>query len=477
MFLHFKNRLSTFIENARGFKTTLILFPYIILIAVGVYVAYQKCAPIFVKDGAKYTRKSICGDIMLAEKLPTSEERNEKKVEARVYTDSDASYWEIMDTSKDPHFPTGLKVYGKNLPSPIVRWNNFLLAVNQEHYIDKSGRAFFGSPASDRYTLQSLIRTIRAYNIETGEAFDISLDKPTWGEIWYVASQVVDDTYYFGVGGAYGASLGYKLDLPPQRSSRITKLKTPVGGAITKYGSIYVSKSCYEGCTYSLFNPSSLTTSPLQRMVDASNRYMLDRKEELLGIDSQGRMIINVRDISKDNDNQATFDTESIAAVPLTDEKSTITLLKAAELPEKTHKYFMIDGIDKIILLGASKIYIYDIKTSNFTEFQVGENNQARLSLSNVTITKTDKAVCVADVESVKFAIDLTTETYLDTPPSDCSAQYAEKSQEDIFKDLNLPDYFEFAYTPVVYKTYNVVTEIPESELPENSEIINVLEN
>jgi hypothetical protein len=314
---------------------------------------------------------------------------------------------------------------------------------------------------------------VRVYNIDTGETFDISLEKPTWGEIWYVTSQVIDNTYYFGVGGAFGASLGYKLDLPPQRSSRITKLKSPIGGNITKYGNMYVSSSCYEGCTYSLFNPATLTTSPLQRMADANNGYISNRKEEFVGIDSQGRMILNIRDIPKDSNNQQSFETEMIAAVPLNDEKSNTSLLKAADLPEKIHKYFMIDGIDKILMLGSSKAYVYNIATNKFNEIQIGPKHKDQLSSSNnISITKTDKAACIADTESIKFAIDLTNETYLDTPPSDCKKLYAEKSKEDIFKELNLPDNFEFVYTPTVYKTYNVVKGKPESELPKDSEII-----
>lgn len=465
--------LTTLFQKFRRFRLFFIIVSYIVLASLGVYFAYQKCVPIFVKDGVRYARKSICGDIKTAEALPTPKNPDEKKVDAKVYTDSEANYWEIIDTSKSPHFPTGLKVYDKDLPNPIVRWNNFLIAVNQEYYIEKSGGAFLGSPASEHYILQSQIRTVRVYNIDTGETFDISLEKPIWGEIWYVTSQVVDNTYYFGVGGAFGASLGYKLDLPAQRSSLITKLKTPIGGEIRKYGNVYVSSSCYEGCTYSLFNPNSLTTSPLQRMEDADNDYIYNRKEEFVGLDSQGQMILNIRNIPQDSNSQQSFDTESIAAVPLTDEKSTIILLKAADLPEKIRRYFMIDGIDKILMLGSSRVYVYDIISNKFNEVPIGSEHKDQLSSNdNISITKTEKAACIADTESIKFAIDLTAETYLETPPSNCKKLYAEKSEEDIFKDLNLPDNFEFVYTPAVFKTYNVVKGIPESELPKNSEII-----
>ncbi len=467
--LHYAELLKKF----GRFKIIFIVLPYLVLVVLCFYFAYQRCVPIFTNDGVKYTRKSICGKIKSAEVLPTPKNPNEKKVDVKVNTDSEVNYWEIIDISKSPHFSTGLKVYDKDLPSPVVRWNNFLLGVNQEHYIEKSGEAFLGSPASERYTLQSQIRTVRTYNIDTGETFDISLEKPIWEKIWYITSQVVDDTYYFGIGGAYGASLGYKVDLPPQRTSRITKLKTTIGNEITKYGNVYVSSSCYEGCTYSLFNPSSLTTSPLQRMTDASNDYINNRKEEFMGIDSQGRMILNIRDIPKDSNNQQSFETDAIAVVPLTDEKSTIILLKASELPEKIHRYSMIYGIDKILMLGFSKAYIYNMASNKFNEIQIGLKLKELLSSNNnISITKTDKAACIADMESIKYAIDLTTETYSDTPPNDCKKLYAEKSKEDIFKELKLPDNFEFVYTPTIYKTYNVVKRTPESELPNDSKVI-----
>lgn len=390
-------------------------------------------------------------------------------------TDGTINYYEIVDTSKSPHFPTGLKFSEKDLPSPtVVRWNNYLLGVNLENYVDKSGGAFLGSNASEHYTLQSQIRSIRAYNIDTGETFDISLDKPTWGEIWYVTSQVVGNSYYFGVGGAFGPSLGYKLDLPPQRTSRIAKLTTNIGNSIEKVGNTYISSFCYEGCTYSLFNPSTSTTNPLQRMTDANNGYMFNKKEEFIGIDSQGRMIINIRNIPKDSNNQQVFDTESIAAVPLTDEKSTITLLNASDLPEKIHRYYMIDGIDKVLLVGETKAYIYDY--SKITEVQIGQKLKDSLAASkssnNFSATKTDKAICFADTDKISSAIDLTTNTYLDTPPSDCKKLYGEKTKEEVFKELNLPDNFEFVYIPITYKTYNVVNGVPESELPKGAEVI-----
>ncbi|OGY09052.1 MAG: hypothetical protein A2782_01015 [Candidatus Blackburnbacteria bacterium RIFCSPHIGHO2_01_FULL_43_15b] len=459
------------------FKIFFIVLPYLALAVLGFYFAYQRCAPTFVKDGVKYTRKSICGDIKTAETLPTPKNPNEKKVDAKVFTDSEANYWEIIDNSKSPNFPTGLKFSEKDLPSPtVVRWNNYLLGINIENYVEKSGGAFLGSPASEHYTLQSQIRTVRVYNIDTGETFDISLEKPTWGEIWYTTSQVVGNTYYFGVGGAFGASLGYKLDLPPQRSSRVTKLASPIGNEITKYGNTYVSSSCYEGCTYSLFNPASLTVTPLERMTSASNDRDSSRKEEFIGIDDQGRMILNVRNIPKGINNQQHFETEMLAASSLSNEGSTVTLINASDLPEKMKGYFMVDGIGKVLMFGNTKVYIYDLNQGQAREIQIGsklkEDLSSAKSYNYYSATRTDEAVCFTDSESIKYAVDLVKETYLDTPPSDCKKLWAEKTKEEVFKELNLPDNFEFVYTPAVYKTYNVVKGMPESELPKDSEII-----
>lgn len=481
MFTFLRSRLTALLQKLSRFRLFFIIVPYVVLASLGVYFTYQRCVPTFVKDGVKYTRKSICGDIKSAVALPTPKNPNEKKVDAKVYTDSGADYWEIIDMSKSPRFPTGLKFPGKDLLSPtVVRWKNYLLGINLEYYVEKSGGAILGSSASEHYTLQTHIRTVRAYNIDTGETFDISLEKPTWGEIWQVTSQAVDNTYYFGVGGAFGAYLGYKLDLPPQRTSRITKLASPIGNEITKYGNTYISSSCYEGCAYSLFNPVSSTVTPLERMTSASNDRDNSRKEEFIGIDSQGRMILNVRNIPKDIKNQQQFDTEMLVASPLNNESSTVTLINASDLPEKMRGYLMVDGIDKVLMLGNTKVYIYDLNQGQTREIQIGSKLKEDLS-SNKTfnyysVTKTANAVCFNDTDTtiifIKYAVDLAKETYLDTPPSDCKKLWAEKSKEEVFKELNLPDNFEFVYTPAVYKTYNVVKDMPESELPKNSEII-----
>jgi len=131
-------------------------------------------------------------------------------------------------------------------------------------------------------------------------------------------------------------------------------------------------------------------------------------------------MILNIRDIPEDSNNQDYFDTKMIAAVPLDVEESTAALLKASDLPEKMHRYFMIDGIDKILMFGSSKAYIYNLTSNKFSEIQSGSKIKGQLfSNDSVSITQTDKTACIVDAESIKYAIDLSTETYLDTPPKD----------------------------------------------------------
>ncbi|PIV71002.1 hypothetical protein COW57_02030, partial [Candidatus Roizmanbacteria bacterium CG17_big_fil_post_rev_8_21_14_2_50_39_7] len=206
MFTSLQSRLAGLLQRLSRFKLLFILLPYLVIASVAIYFGYERCKPTYIKDGVKYTR-SVCGNVKTAEALPIPKNPNEKKVDAKVYTYSEANYWEIIDNSKSPHFPTGLKFSEKDLPNPtVVRWNNYLLGINIENYVEKSGGAFLGSPVSEHYTLQSQIRTVRVYNIDSGETFDISLEKPTWGEIWYTTSQVVGNTYYFGVGGAFGPS-------------------------------------------------------------------------------------------------------------------------------------------------------------------------------------------------------------------------------------------------------------------------------
>lgn len=366
--------------------------------------------------------------------------------------------YEIVDNSQTPHFPTGIKYYQKNWPFvTVVRWKNYLIGVPMEMYREKSAGAFFGDSEKVHYTLQSEIRSIRVFNVETKETFDVPLQKPTWGEIWYATSQVVGDTYYFGVGRAFGPSLGYKMSLPPTRSSVITKLPQAVGGEINKRGTVHISSSCYEGCFYSLFNPASSTTSPLDRLNAASNERDFQRKEEYLGTDSEGRMILNVRTISEGSkayDQQPT-PLESIVAVPLQNEKVTVPIISASALPAGVEHFYMIDGIDKILMLTDTQAYIFHLKDKSVKEIALGEKFKTFRDLPDSPAlqgTKTQTAICFADGEVVSTAVDLVTETYLDTPPADCPKLYVDKTTHEMFEDLKLPETFELVGTSMIYR-------------------------
>lgn len=465
--------VNIFSGHAGRLKIFLILIPWLTLAALAIYFGFERCKPTYVRDGVKYTR-SICGSVKKAEKSNAPENKIESKGRSNEQAESNFNSWEIIDTNIIPPFPTGLKFFEKDVFRPTaVRWNNYLIGVNVENYADKAKGTFSSSRTSELFTPHFQVRSIRAFNIDTGETFDVSLDKPTWGEIWTVTSQVVGNTYYFGVGAAFGPKLGYKLTLPPQRASRITKLTASVGDSIEKIGNIYISRDCFEGCTYSLFNPVTSTTTPLERMNKATNERDFMRKEEFVGIDGSGRMILNLRVIPQETKNQEIFETESIAAVPLNDEKTTITLLKASDLPEKINQYLMVDGLDKLLMLGQSKAFVYDFKQSKFTEVQLRQalkdSWSAANSARNLDFTKTDKAICFADTNRVSSAIDLTTNQFLDTPPGDCKKLHEKTSKDEMFKKLNLPENFKLVFTPITYKSYEAVNGVPESDLPEGA--------
>ncbi len=288
------------------------------------------------------------------------------------------------------------------------------------------------------------------------------MKKPIWGGFLNATSQVVDDTYYFGVGGAFGPSLGYKINLPPKRTSRITKLPSLLGNKITKYGNFYVSVFCYEGCVYSLYNRNSSAVTPLERMTNAYNDSDPNGKEEFLGIDSQGRMILNIRDTSNGSSNQQSFYSKSLAASPLNNESSTITLIKANDLPEKMKGYLMIDGVDKVLMLGSTKAYIYDLSQGRIREIEIGSKLKYDLPLTQsynyYSATRTSQSICFIDSDtSIKYAINLANETYLDTPPSNCRRLWAEKEKDEIFKELDLPVNLEIRMSPVIFKDYNLL--------------------
>lgn len=434
----------------------LLLLPFAVLILITVLVIS------FVGSPSKKSANKV--------------ENVQKLVKARIYKNEQIKYWEIIDTSKTPPFSTGLWLYDQDSPSPIVKWNNFLIGLNQEYYVDKESD-------KNNNLLRTQVNSIRIYNMDTGEAFNLpinisSLGGDKSGYIWYVTSQLVDDKYYFGTGGAFGATLAHELDLPPQKSSKIIDLKNPIGNRVRKVGNTYISSFCYEGCTYELFNLNTSTVIPLKRMYDASNTRITDRKEEFIGLNSSGRMILNSRNIPKNSFNQQYFDTEAIISVPLNNENLSTTLLRASDLPEKMFGYLMVDGIDKILMLGESKAYIYDLVQNKFREIKLGpplwdylsKNKQNAYFFFNSR--QTDKTICFSNNETPTFAIDMIAETFLDKAPIDCQKLYSKEGNIKILNELNLPERFKFQYNSKEYRIFWTSSGILESEVPPGAEII-----
>lgn len=460
--------------RTRFLRLISIILLCLTLISLVAFFSYRKNQFSFVKNLIDDNSKQI----------QTEKIENEKQVKAKIYTDERADYWEIMDSGKKPNFPTGIKFFKKDIPEQTVaRWKNYLIGINFEKYLSKNGATYFDTKNSETYSLQSKIDSINVYDIDAGQNFTIPLDQPIWGNFLYVANQVVDNAYYFGVGGAFGPMLSYKLDLPPKRTSRIVKFDA-IGNEIKKIGNSYVSSFCYEGCTYSLFDPTSLTSVSLERMTQASNMRDMERKEELIGIDGRGQMLLK-------NKNTA-GEIESITASPLNNQKVTNTLLKVTSSPEKGSgyftieggnkaslfgrgEYFMVDGINKILVFGRFETYIYDLTKKQFKEIKVDEKLREDLFATQEfkadNIYKgSNNTVCFSS-QNKQPAINLVTETY-SGQSTDCQlVRDTSKSIEEMFKDLNLPDTFSLIQTPLTYKTYHI-EKIPESKVPFGAEVI-----
>lgn len=391
------------------------------------------------------------------ESIPTRTPEQIKNAEEIL--ENDVVYWELFDTSKNPRKPTGVRFKRDATNPTVVRWNNYLLSINEQDYIDTSGAAFLGSPGQVHYTIFHYIPSIHVYDIDKGTSFEIPLDQPLYGEIWYTTSQVVDNTYYFGTGGAFGPTLQYAVPLPPTPNSRITKLAKNIGSEIHKYGNVYISSDCYEGCMYELFHPNSRTTTPLPRMLEAGNTYVYDRKEKLIGIDSRGNMIINIQDIPDERPARMTtlpiYDSLSIASVPLTNEKITNTLMTASEMPEKIYHYTMIDNTDIIVFLAASSGYTYHIPTGTIKKFEIGEILKKMIASKNVykyaSYAQNGGTICFADGKGNTAASMIEPQTYIEPAPEECNKNDGSHAREDIISNLNLPDHLQLQQVSVVY--------------------------
>jgi len=457
-------------------KIIAIWLPYIILLCL-IFNSFLQNTLVASKIKTTFFSYSIFKENVTTEQASSESVNEENLVNIKIPDVADANYWEVIDTSVSPQLPTGIRFDEKEIPDQtVVRWNNYLLGINHERYISHDFGSFLSNYQAKYYSLHSQIRSIRVLNLETGETFDISLTKPIWGDIWEISSQIVNDSYYFGVGGPFGSSLEYKLSLPPQRNSKIVELEHSVGNRIEKKADLYLSKFCYEGCTYFLFDPKNSTTISLDRMNKAVNNRNYERTEEFIGIDSSGRMILNVRKVPTDNQGyQAYFPTEKIIAVSLENEQSSVTILEAADLPETIYRYFMIDEIDKILMFGKSQVYIYDLLQDEFRELAVGKSlisylNSRELKSNYPAFIKTAELICFE--RDAEYSINLVDEGYSEGISEECNLASEEKSIEQMFESLDLPDNYKLLFIPRKFETYKEIRGIPQSEVPEDAEVI-----
>ena len=379
---------------------------------------------------------------------PTPTINSEKGDKTTHYDNIIVKNDEIVDTSQSPVFSTGLNLSTRFLyRSPnLVRWKNYLIGINIVNFVERVPNSTMNNKPTESTRLYNKIDSIRVYNLDSKESFNLQLEEPII-ESYYgdVISQLFENKFYFGASSIEGlASFRYKLDLPPSKNSKIIKLPESIGNKIEKIGNVYISSACYEGCSYALFNPTSSSETVLTRMNKAANGYDEKRTEKLIGIDSRGRMIINS---VKDN---------MIAAVPLTNEKLTIPLIKKDKLPVEITDYSMIDGIDKILMLGEDKAYIYNINQNKFEEIQIDqETNRWRYSGSN------NNKVCLYSDQkqtsktiSVYSTVDMTTNKYLEVVlDNDCSPG-RNTTVDDLFEELNLPDNYQLKDASLTFETY-----------------------
>lgn len=476
-FIQVGKLIGSSLKSIKNPKLFFVLLLEISLVGGVLTLLYFTLFPSYVKNNVRYTRNKL-GEIISIERIPTPRDPKDKQVTAKVSSSENLNYWEIIDTSKTPAFATGLKFYEKQNRPPVLQWHEYLIGIQEEYFVYEGQRGTFDDETVMIQTLQSQIRGVRVYNTKTGESYDISLDMPRWGEIWYVNAQIVDNTFYFGLGGAFGPSLRYALALPPRRISRIVKPSGDLGNEIVKIGNTYISHFCYEGCTYELFNPFAMTTSPLNRMTQASNGRDIERKEEFIGIDDKGNMIVRVRNVSGQK-YPFNYETKMIAAVPLRDETHTVPLLQANELPEEITHYFMIDGLDKILMFGKSKTYVYNIRDRKFTEIildiSMRDNPKTyNREYNTYSYTKSERLICFITDQSPLYGLDLVSIQSIQDSLEACpkpNPNRDQKSAELLFADLQLPNHFRLNFVTSSYDLYKVTSQWI-SELPPGAEII-----
>jgi hypothetical protein len=377
----------------------------------------------------------------------------------------------------------------------VAKWKNYLIGMNFEPYTEEydinhwNSRYYSATGIGQKIKL--VFSSIHVFDIDTDESYDISLNKPInlidWGNQTAI-SQILNNTYFFGIGTDLGPKLDYGLKLPPQRTASIKTISKSPGSVVEKFGNNYVGVYSYEGNFYSLFNPNTLYSKFLDRVSFAFNASGRGYgREEFIGIDSRGRAIINIRDASNDpNDttNQFPFDSIMIAAIPLEQENVTIPILDNKDYPENLTSFFMIDGSDKILMFGTSKAYIYDISISSVRPLEISSSLAAEFSDQTneyssrfIRHQKNGDLICfLNNGGDVIDGINLDTETYLNPPYGNCiQKRYFDKSVEEKFSDLNLTNDFELIHNQQSYKIVNTVNGLLKSELPKDEKYFDII--
>lgn len=448
-----------------------LLFVLVFAIGLTVFFARLHICQFLVSKKIPFSESTCTKSIVLNNDAQTrkwiEQERakREKKYKIRRFQVWDHSYFEIISkNTQDVFQETGLRYNLDYLdfndsyePShDVIRWKNYVIAPIIEQQLISSTSTYIDS---NTY-VQPIFTGLRVLNLNTNQLFSISLPMEfvvaqgpylsLVGDSLYVVPQPID------IKPVVPPSF-FKLSLPPSPSSRLTSVADAPRG-VRKIGPNYISNDAYEGYSAALINPVTGVATYLER-ISQSSYY--NEQEEMIGFDGLGNVIMQATPVYDDwgLDEPPPKQFEGLIAVPVANENETVELLAKEKYPEEIREFQMIEGGNRVLMIGVSTAYVFDLTTHVVSEVKDGstfinffEEHDRLLSFTSI-----GEAICgfEENTPEQKIAIDLKTASVLEKAPDGCKDHiYAQPTAEELFKKLDLPaDRYELEFRPIRFTT------------------------
>lgn len=468
--------------NPRKYRTLLmskkptklaIFLVFLVLTSATLFYTFKVCSPTYELNRITYQKELFCRNLS-SYKIEYGLPQNTEDMPQIIYDDrlrlNIIGDGEIVDTSTIPHTKTGIKILQLDENSwtkNVARWKNLLIAANIDYEVADNNVADNTDSNLPGEIISKGVTSLSVYNLDTrqGQKFPIGqfADNSNWNfgsekleevfsefrKEWYGSNfvNVNGDNLFFG-----NRIMEYRVDLPLNSNSKITKLLYATEIPLVKSGNFNLFWACIRSftCGYFSLDFKTLTLSGVTKTYSEPS-YDPDNPpyslESLVGFDNLGRTITKVNQ-PNENNKTSEYITKQLLASPIDDDSQTTELLSATDLPEGMVVLYMINDTNKILMVGESRAYyIYNLQTKTIKKIKNSPTNLENSDLPDwpAIVQVSDDQFCDLDEKTV---INMSTDSYFhsDSEFDICSQAYQDNSDkiETILNNLKLPRYMEF---------------------------------